>query len=499
MTTPRWDQPWVTPVGSAPTRAPGEPGPGVIALVHVAVFFGLSAVGSLTAGLVGRSEPAAAGVGLALALGCVLGGEAAWRMRSGMAAWVGDLLQAAAAVYLFGSVAVLCSYQGLPDHRSTLIASLAALPLAVLLYARHQRLWLQLASVAAAAGALLSALAGGPSVPDPVYGAYLLVLAGFITLGAMSGALRPVPSGCVLGAVLATAGAQVLLAADTLTGSLVTVVVLALVGWGLVASSNTSLLPVSLIAGVLLVPQVLSPLIGNGQAVAVSLTGVSAVTGWLAVDLSQRSVRRIHVGGVFASCTLFVLVGSLITAVADDHLLASVLQALAVTAFFGAAVTARRIPAAVISGLIMLGSLPSSVAQATHGGSTAEGVMSLVAMAGAVWLGIRLSRRPRRPAAAPDQQEISLSGGGEEWTVVAPYLQVFDGVVAILSGAGVPLQVVDRAAGRIIAGDPVNPLLVVAVWATDPVQAHVRAVGSPAAVDQLQRDLTARTAGGLRL
>jgi hypothetical protein len=74
---------------------------------------------------------------------------------------------------------------------------------------------------------------------------------------------------------------------------------------------------------------------------------------------------------------------------------------------------------------------------------------------------------------------------------------MYDAVVAILSGAGVPLQVVDRAAGRIVAGDPVNPLLVIAVWATDPVQAHIRAVGSPAAIDQLELDLAARTAMGL--
>jgi hypothetical protein len=94
-----------------------------------------------------------------------------------------------------------------------------------------------------------------------------------------------------------------------------------------------------------------------------------------------------------------------------------------------------------------------------------------------------------RPAAAPDHQEVALSGPGREWAVVAPYQQVFDAVVGVLSQAGVPLQLVDRAAGRIVAGDPVRPLLVVAVWAHDPVRSQVRAVGAPHDVDRLDHDV----------
>jgi hypothetical protein len=170
--------------------------------------------------------------------------------------------------------------------------------------------------------------------------------------------------------------------------------------------------------------------------------------------------------------------------------LVDLVHALAVAAFFIAAAAAQRRPAAVVSGLLVLAELPGAVT--FDGPDSARGVVSLAVAAGAIALMVRMRTWQPWPAAAPDQQEAALSGAGREWTVASPYPQVFDAVVAVLGGAGVPLQLVDRAAGRVVAGDPVRPLLVVALWATDPVRSHVRAVGASWDVDRLEADVEAR-------
>jgi hypothetical protein len=142
---------------------------------------------------------------------------------------------------------------------------------------------------------------------------------------------------------------------------------------------------------------------------------------------------------------------------------------------------------AVVSGLFVVAELPDAVT--SGGGDAAQGLVSLAVAAAAVLLIVRMRTWRPRPAAAPDHQEVALSGAGRDWMVVAPYPQVFDAVVGVLGRAGVPLQLVDRAAGRVVVGDPVQPLLVVAVWASDPVRSHVRAVGAPHDVDRLEADV----------
>jgi hypothetical protein len=457
--------------------------------VHLGVLFGLSAVGGLVTGLVGDSSGALAGAFGGLAAVTLGAGLLALQQRDPLMAWIADLLLAVSATYLAGSVAYLAVSQGTDDRRAVLVGALVALPYAAGLYVTHRRVWLQVAVVAAFVAALLSALAQRPEVPDPVYGAYLLVVAGFLALGAMSGVVRPVRSAAVLSALLATAGAQVLVSADAVGGSAVAAVVLGLVVAGVLLTGNRSLLPVSLGAGVVLLPQLLAPAVGEGHAIGLSLAAVGATVAWLTVDLVRRSPRPPQTGGVFAICTVLVLASSLTFFGGNE--LTDVLEAVVIAAFFAAAAAARRRPAAVLSGLLVVASLPGALAAPLGGGYFARSVVALVALGVVAWAAIALDRRAPRPAAAPYQQEVSLAGDGREWTVNASYPLVFDAVVAALGGGGVPLQLVDRAAGRVVAGNPVRPLLVVAIWANDPVRARVRAVGAQWDVNRLETDVAA--------
>jgi len=487
----RWTSPWTAPVGAAPERPPGEPGFPVLVAVHVAVLAGLTGIGSISPAVAGRSETAAAVTLLVLFVLTAVAGFLVRAQRTPLTAWVADLLLAASSAYLFGGVGSLAHERGASDPAAYLSAALAALPWAVLAYALHRRVWTQVAMVIAFAVALQAALAMRPEVPDEVAAAYLLILGAFLALLALSGVARPVRSAAVLAALLATAGARVLVHEQAALGALVALGVLALVVTGVLRSGNRSLLPVTLLSGVLLGPPVLEPLIGRGQALGLSGVLAAAVAGWLAVDLSRRAVRPRQVGGVFGVGLLVVLLSVLTLLGHGRHeRLVDLVHALAVAAFFVAAAAAQRRPAAVVSGLLVLAELPGAVT--FDGPDSARGVVSLAVAAGAIALMVRMRTWQPRPAAAPDQQEAALSGAGREWTVASPYPQVFDAVVSVLGGAGVPLQLVDRAAGRVVAGDPVRPLLVVALWATDPVRSHVRAVGASWDVDRLEADVEAR-------
>jgi hypothetical protein len=495
VTTPRWDAPWTTPTGSAPERPPGEPGPGLLAVVHLAAYLGASAVAGLTLEATGRS-----GTGL-LVVAVLLGaaGFVTLSRRTPLLDWVADLLLAVTAGYAGGGAGLIAQDQGASDPSATLVGALVALGVAATCYARHRRVWLQVATVASAAVALGAAVERQPDLPKGLSGALLVVLGGFVAVGCLSGLARPVRSGYVLAAVVAAVGTQYLVDADALVGGLVTFVLLGLVAWGIVESRNRSLLPVALLAGAVLLPQVLSPAIGTGKAIALSLAAVAASVGWLAVDLERRSVRPVHIGGVFAFCLVLLVVSGFGTVTLGDHdsvdaadKVVAVLHALLVVAFFGAAAAARRRPATVISGFLVVGAVPSALAQLFDGPTGLGALFSLPALAGAVWVAIRLDKRAPRPAASPYQQESSLTGAGREWTVVVTYPVVFDSVVAALGGAGLALQLVDRAAGRIVAGDAARPTLVVAVWAGDPVRTQIRAVGEAEEVDWLEADLAAR-------
>jgi hypothetical protein len=490
----RWDQAWVTPAGSAPERDPGEPGFGLLAAVHLAVFFGLGSLGSVVAAVV-QSSGKGAGLVAALAvmwLGLVAGGGWTMRRRTPLSAWVADLLLASAAVYLGSAVGLSAQLLDASDAQAMFFACVVALPYLLACYVLHRRLWLQIGTVGAAAGALLSALTMGGDVPDPVYGAYLLILAGFLVAGAMSGLARPVRSAAVLAAVLATAGCQVLIGADALGGSTVTVLVLAGVVAAVVRTGNRSLLPVVLVSGVVLLPQLLAPGIGTAHAIGLSLSGTAAVVAWLAVDLTRRSPRPRQVGGVMAACLALLLVAQVVPVAAGRSGIAALLDTVAVAAFFAAAAAGRRRPATVISGLMLVESLPRAV---TFEGSPAvQAVVGLLALGGAVFVAVRLDQRAPRPAASFFGQEQALTGPGSDWTVPVPYQQAFDAVVAELASAGLVLQLVDRAAGRVVAGDVVHPWLTVALWATDPVQCHVRAVGAPGNVERLREQLGNRLA-----
>ncbi|HUR15339.1 MAG TPA: hypothetical protein VM097_12715 [Mycobacteriales bacterium] len=493
MPTQRWTAPWTEPTGAAPERPPGEPGFAVLVAVHVAVLFGLAGIGSIAPAVAGTSETAAAVTLLVLFALTAAGGLLVRTQPAPMAAWVADLLLAASSAYLFGGAGTLAHERGASDPASFLSAALAVLPWAVLTYALHRRVWTQVATVLAFAVALQASLAMRPEVPDEVAAGYLLILGAFLALLALSGIARPVRSAAVLAALLATAGARVLVSEQAVLGPLMALAVLALVVVAVVRSGNRSLLPVTLLAGVLLGPPTLEPLIGRWQALGLSAVLAAAVAGWLSVDLNRRAVRPRQVGGVFAVGLTVVLLSVLTLLGHGPHERAvDLVHALAVAAFFAAAAADRRRPAAVVAGLLVLAELPEAIALGA--GDSVEGLVALAVAAGAVALMVRMRTWQPRPVAAPDQQEVALSGEGRAWTVASPYPLVFDTVVAVLGGAGVPLQLVDRAAGRVVAGDPLHPLLVVAVWASDPVRAHVRAVGAAWDVDRLEADVEARLA-----
>jgi hypothetical protein len=463
----------------------------VLALVHVGVLFGLSALGSLAPAVAGTSQTAEVLTLFVLGGVAAVAGLLVRRNAAPLAAWVADLLLAASAAYLFGGAGSWAHNAGASDEAAFLTGALTALPWALVAYALHRRVWTLLAVVLAAAAAIQAAVGVRPEVPDAVAGTYLLVLGGFLALLALSGVVRPPRAAFVMAALLGTAGANGLISSNTLLGSLVALGVLGAVGAGVFVSGNRSLLPVVLVAGMLLLPQVLQPAIGLGDAISLSLAGVAAAVAWLAVDLVRRSARPPQVGGVFAVCLAAVLISSLVPAFGGkDHALFDLAHALAVTAFFGAAATARRRPATVVSGLMTVFELPRALVFGHDG--AAQGLVSLLLLGGVIALTLRLGTWQRRPAAAMDQQELALAGSGRAWTVASPYQTVFDAVVAVLGSAGVPLQLVDRAAGRVVAGDPLQPLLVVAVWATDPVRAQVRAVGASHDVDRLEADVEQR-------
>ena len=497
MTDRRWDLPWTSPTGLAPARPEGEPGFGVLAAVHVAVWFGASALSGLALSVGGQGGgPLLVVAALLLAVGGVV-----LVRRDPLSAWVADLLLALGVSDLAGGAGALTDDAGGSDATCVLVAAAVALPVALALYAVHRRVWLQVATVVSGASLLVAALERDDAVPGVVPGLFLLILGGFLAVGCLSGVATPVGSGWVLSALLGAAGAQSLLRADTLAGSAASVLVLGLAVWGVLQSRRSALLPVVLIASTVLLPQVLSPVVGGFHAFVHSLSLTGAAVALLAVDLERRSPRRVHVGGVFATCTTLVLLASFVgsfgpSAGSGDlsygDRLSLLLDAVALAGLFVAAAAGRRRPATVLSGLFLVPALPGALAVLFGGGGTLAALLGLPCLAGAVWVAIQLDRRAPRPAAAASEQEHALTGPGREWTTVASFPQVFDAVVGVLGAAGVPLQLVDRAAGRVVAGDPVRPLLVVAVWATDPVRTQVRAVGAPWDVDRLEADVAAR-------
>ena len=454
--------------------------------MHLAVLFGLAVLGVVAASVAGDSEEAGA---LSLAVLLVLSATAGLVLRrqaDPLLGWVADLLLASSVAFAFGTAGSVAHLQGASDETATLTGALAAAAWGLAGYALHRRVWTQVAAVLSLAGCLQAALDAGSDIPAGVSSAYLLIVAAFLAALAQLGVARPVRSAQVLAALLGTWGAHVLAREHVAVGALVAAVVLVAVVAGVVTSRNRSLLPVALIAGVAVGPAVVEPALGTSDAIALSLVVAAAGAAWLAADLVRRSARPPHVGGVFAAALLLLVVGQVLPAAGDDDpLVLDALHALAVAAFFCAAVAARRRPATVVSGLVLLSQLPDS----SDGDELATAAVALLGAVAAVLVARRLAVRPAGPAAAPHLQEVALSGQGREWQVVAPYPQVFDAVVGVLSGAGVPLQLVDRAAGRLVAGDPVRPLLVVAVWALDLVRTQVRAVGAPHDVDRLEADV----------
>ena len=481
--TSHWDTPWTAPTGLAPERPPGEPSFGVLALVHLGVFLGLSALGGLTQAASGVGQAATAYL-LAVVAGGV--GWGVWVQRTPLGAWVSDLLLAASAAYLFVGTQYVVS-----GSLGVLVGSGAALAYALTAYALHRRVWLQVAVVGAAAGVLVGALGLRPEVPDAVYGVYLLVLAGFLSLLTASGLSRPSASGYVLAALLATAGAEVLVTVDAAGGSAVAVLVLGAVVAEVLRSGNRSLLPVVVLAGVLLVPQLLAPALGGWRAFGLSLSATAAASAWLAVDLQRRTPRPVHIGGIMAVSLGLLLLSEPFQLAGTDHdATADLLHAFTLIAFFGAAAAGRRRPATVVSGFLVVTTAPSALAL----GSGASSLAALVLLAGVVVVAVQADKRAPRPAAAPFQREQALTGPGKEWTLQVPYAQAFDALVVELGSAGVPLQLVDRAAGRVIAGDPVVPWLTVALWSDAPLRTRVRAVGPPWNVEHLEQQLANRLA-----
>jgi hypothetical protein len=484
----RWNDPWTAPRGVVPERPPGEPGPGALAALHVAVFFGLSALGSLAAGVAGRSEVAAVVTLVVLFVLTAGAGLVLRRQAAPVMAWVADMLLAASVAYLFGAAGTLAHEQGASDPASFLTAALAALPWGVTTYVLHRRIWTQVATVLAFAVALQAALEMRPEIPDEVAAVYLLLLGAFLALLALAGIARPVRSAAVLSALAATAGARVLADDHAVLGAATALLVIAVVVVAVLRTGNRSLVPVAFLAVAVLAFPVLQPAVGGWQSASLALVLAALLAAWLAVDVSRVTPRPAQSAGVFAVGLVAVVVSDLMLIGHGRHEGAvELVHALAVAGFFVAACAAPRRAVAVVTGLLVLAELPDAV---TMGGSdAAQGLVSLGVAAAAVVLMVQMRTWKPRPAAAPDHQEVALSGPGREWAVVAPYQQVFDAVVGVLSQAGVPLQLVDRAAGRIVAGDPVRPLLVVAVWAHDPVRSQVRAVGAPHDVDRLDHDV----------
>jgi hypothetical protein len=471
-----------------PERAPGELSPGSLALLHVGFLFGVSAVGSLAAALAGRSEQASVGTLLVLFAVAAAAGFLVRRQSTSVAPWLADLLLLTSVGYLFAGSGEAAHVGGLSDSAALLTASLVALPWALLVYAVHRRVWTQVGAVATVVVALQAAFEVRPELPATGAAAYLLVVAAFLAALAFAGVARPERSGYVLSGLVATAGARVLVDEHAVVGAAVALAVVVLVAAGVLRTGNRSLLPVALLSGVVLGPPTLQPLIGTAHAVSLSLVLAGTGAAWLALDLSQRSVRPVQVGGVFAASLAAVVVSVFLLIGHGRHEeLVDLAHALAVGGFFAAAATARRRPAAVVSGLLLVVELPDAIA--VGGSDGLHGLVSLAALAAVVGISLRLRTWQPRPAAAPDQQDVALSAPGEEWAVVAPYLQVFDTLVALLASSGSALQLVDRAAGRLVVGDPLRPALVVAIWALDGLRTQVRAVGAPHDTARLRGEL----------
>lgn len=491
MDVRRADSPWVAPTGTGPGREPGDPGFGVLAALHLGMLFALSAVAALLAPTVDQPSLTAAGGAAAVAAVTAAVAVAALRRDHPVSLWVADFCFAASAAYLALTAATVALVAGSSGRTALLAGAAAGGTCAALVYVVLRRVWLQVATVAGLATSLLALVAGGEGVPDPVAALFLLIIAGFVAAGALSGAVRPIGSGYVLAALVGLAGAQVLLTGTAGVGYLAPVVVLAAVGALLVRTGSASLLPVLAIGGVVLLPQVLGPLFGGARAFGLSVVGVGAGVAWLAVDVQRRSVRPQHTGGVFLLCSLLVLVAAPILLAQSDALVA-LLAGLGLAAFFAAAATAGRRPATVLSGLLLVLTVPQALVEPLRGGSELTVVAQLGLAAAAIAAAVLLDGRAARPQAATG--DGWLSAPGADALLDAPYPQVFDTTVRLLGGAGLALQLVDRAAGRVLAGPAQAPVLGVAVWQSGPVTTSLRVVGVQADTERFLRDLRAELA-----
>ena len=69
---------------------------------------------------------------------------------------------------------------------------------------------------------------------------------------------------------------------------------------------------------------------------------------------------------------------------------------------------------------------------------------------------------------------------------------MFDTAVQLLGSAGLVLQLVDRAGGRILVGPVHLPVLGLGLWAGGPVTTRLRVVGSQHDVEGFLADLRAQ-------
>ena len=486
MDVRRSDDPWTAPIGSLPKREPGAPSYAVLAALHIGMFFAVSSLAALLVPAAQEASLTAAGGAAAVAAIAAFCGVAALRQYRPVAMWVADFSFAAAAVYLGIAAAAASLVAGSADRTALLCGALAATLVAGSGYARVRRIWLQITLVAGVGAAILALASLGNGMPAVVDGAYLLVLAGFVAAGAAGGVVRPVGSGYVLAAITALAGAHVALDGAAGLANLVPVAVLIAVAALLLRTGSASLLPVLVIGGVLLVPSALEPLFGAGRAFGLGLLGVGAAVAWLVVDVQRRAVQPKQTGGVFFCCTALVLLSSPFLTYQSATSVA-LLASLALVAFFGAAAAARRRPATVLSGLLLVLTVPPVLTRPFGDGQVATVLVQLSLAAAAVASAVLLDRRAPRPAAATG--EDWLAAPGLDAVLDAPYPAVFDTAVRLIGMSGLQLQVVNRAAGRLLAGPAEAPVLGVAAWQTGPVTTRLRVVGPQPDGERFLQDL----------
>lgn len=491
MAVRRWDARWTDPVGSAPARGPGEPSYPVLAALHLGLLFALSALAAFLVPSAGQPSLTAAGGCAAVAASTACLGALALRRPQPVFLWVSDFCFAASCAYLGLAAGALALVAGSSDRDALLVGASVGGSCAALLYLAIRRLWLQIATVVGLTTLLLTLVTGAEGVPDPVAALFLLVIAGFVGAGALAGAVRPIGSGYVLAALVGLAGAQVLLTGTAGVGYLAPVVVLLAVGVLLVRTGSASLLPVLAIGGVVLLPQVLGPLFGGARAFGLSVVGVGAGVAWLAVDVQRRSVRPQHLGGVFALCSVLVLLAAPILLVQSDALVA-LLAGLGLAAFFAAVALAGRRPATVLSGLLLVLTVPGALTEPLGGGSELTVVVQLALAAAAIAVAVVLADRVPRPAAAAGDDWLAAPGA--QALLDAPYAQAFDSAIGLLGRSGLALQVVDRAAGRVLVGPAGAPVLGIAFWQSGPVSTSVRVVGAQPDVEAFLGDLRAALA-----